>query len=137
MSNHQTGKCRYQSPYSPGQYVTFAQYAAELMCGRKGRSEGADLPAQFWESSKKWNNYLKFQLMLAHRLLKKYNEQAILIAMKEMPHVFSFQLKAFVERVEAIFLKGVAESKATNIKPAEEASKGRFNRKSRFDNLDG
>ena len=107
------------------------------MCGRKGRSEGVDLPAQFWESSKKWNQYLKFQLMLAHRLLKKYNERVITAALKEMPYVFSLQLKAFQQKVEEIHIKGIAASKPTGIKPAEEASKGRFNRKNRFDNLDG
>lgn len=136
MSSQQTEKSNYPSIYSPGKFITFPQYLAELMCGRKGKSEKTDLPAQFWESSKKWSNYFKMQLTFARRLMKKYSEAAILAAVKEMNWVYSLQLHALEKRMKEIDELGTATKQATDIKPAEEASKGRFNRKSKLSKLD-
>lgn len=134
MSKNQTEKSRYQSLFSPGKYVTFAQYLAEIMCARRGGSEGADLPSHFWESSPKWQKYFTYQILLANKLLKKYSEHVILTAVKEMSYVFSLKLKALEDKMIEVSKRAVVKSE--EIAPAEEASTGRFNRKSKLGNLD-
>lgn len=135
MCSHQTAKSNYPSIYSPGKFVTFAQYLAELMCGRKAKADNVDLPFQFWDTSKEWQRYFLMQTMLASKLLKKYSEQVILTAVKEMSYAFSLRLKALVKKIEEVNNRApVIEKK--DVKVAQEPSHGRFNRKNRLGNLD-
>ena len=74
MSKEQTEKSRYQSRYSPDQFVSAAQYIIELVCERKAQLEERDLPVQFWKQPE-WEKYFKMQLRKCHALLKKYDEK--------------------------------------------------------------
>lgn len=138
MSHHQSEKSSYPSIYSPGKFITFAQYVAELMCGRRAKFEHTDLPAKFWESSPKWKAYFTFQVLWANKLLKKYNEHVILASLKEMPYVFSLRLKPLNEKFEEVNKRMLSEVKKADldIKVTNEVSTGRFNRKNKLSNLD-
>lgn len=135
MSNRQTEKSNYPSLYSPGKFVTFAQYLAEMMCGRKAKADSVDLPHQFWETSKEWKNYFTMQVLLANKLAKKYPEQVILAALKELPYAFSLRLQALEKKMAEVNNRASIPEKK-DIKVAEQPSQGRFNRKSKLSNLD-
>lgn len=135
MSNRQTEKSNYPSLYSPGKFVTFAQYLAEMMCGRKAKADNVDLPRQFWETSNEWKRYFKMQVLLANKLAVKYPEQVIMTALKEMPYAYSLRLQALEKKMAEVNNRvSIAEKK--DIKVAEQPSQGRFNRKSKLSNLD-
>lgn len=135
MSNRQTEKSSYPSIYSPDKFVTFAQYLAEMMCGRKAKADNIDLPHQFWETSKEWKQYFTMQVLLANKLVRKYTEQVILTAVKEIPYAFSLRLQALEKKMIEVNNRASAIEKK-DIKVAEQPSQGRFNRKSKLSNLD-
>ena len=78
----QTEKSRYPSPYSPGKFVTAAQYIIELICENRAASLKKDLPTQFWKD-KEWQSFYKMQLRACHKMLKEYDERAIIKALKD------------------------------------------------------
>lgn len=60
---------------STGQPCSTAQYLAELVCIRKAEKENkGSLGYKFWNNG---DNY-KIQIRVAHKLIKKYGERAIL-----------------------------------------------------------
>lgn len=82
MAKERTEKSKYKSRYSPNGWVTAAQYIIELVCERKAQNEERDLPVKFWNLSE-WEAYFKKQLRRCHALLKKYDEKAIIRALKD------------------------------------------------------
>ena len=74
-------KSKYPSIYSPHKFVTASQYIIELVCQKKAKKEGRDLPIQFWKLPE-WQQFFKSQLRKCHLLLKQYNEFAIINALK-------------------------------------------------------
>lgn len=72
---------KYISRYSNGKYVTAAQYITELICENKAKQEKKDLYFKFW-TSKEWSLYYRNQISTANKLVKKYNPQAIIRALK-------------------------------------------------------
>jgi len=82
MGEAQTKLSRYTSRYSPKKFVTAAQYILELICEHKAHAEERDLPIQFWNLPE-WEKYYKTQLRKCHALLKKYDEKAIIGALKD------------------------------------------------------
>ena len=71
-----TKKSRYKHQ-TTGDYCTCAAYVAEVMCIRnaENKNEGS-LPYKFW-NKKPWSWTFKRQLIIAKKLLKKYDETVL------------------------------------------------------------
>ena len=82
MGKEQTNKSRYPSRYSPGGFVTAAQYIIELTCENQARYRKTELPAKFWNLPE-WKNTFKRYLRQVQVLLKKYDEKAIIRAIQK------------------------------------------------------
>jgi hypothetical protein len=82
MSKTQTEKSRYPSRYSPGQFVTQAQYIVEYICENQARYCKTELPIKFW-TLPKWKKWFTIYIFNINRLLKKYSEKSILGAIKK------------------------------------------------------
>jgi hypothetical protein len=82
MAKDQTDKSRYPSRYSPGQYVTSAQYIIELVCEQYARKQGKELPIHFWRLAE-WKTYWGGQCRTVNQLVKKYPPQILIKIIKE------------------------------------------------------
>lgn len=82
MTSQRTDKSKYPSRYSPQGWVTAAQYIIELVCEQRARFDKKDLPVKFWNLPE-WEKFYKSQLRACHRLLKQYDERAIINVIKE------------------------------------------------------
>ena len=89
-----TQKSKYKHQ-TTGDYCTCAAYVAEIMCIRnaENKNEGS-LPYKFW-NKKPWNWTFKCQVMIALRLLKKYDETALIKAIHSprLSKIFSLNNK--------------------------------------------
>jgi len=74
-----TEKCPYQSRYSDS-YIRADQYIAELICEKKARCDGKDLPRKFWNLPE-WSQFFKQHLRQIAKLLKKYEATTIIQAL--------------------------------------------------------
>lgn len=92
MAKQRTEKSRYPSKYSPNSWVTGPQYILELICERKAGRDKIDLPIKFWNLPE-WAGYYKSQLRVCHKLVKKYNEKAIINMLTEKKTCFSLRPK--------------------------------------------
>jgi len=81
MAKNRTNKSTFKSIYGNG-FVTPAQYLTEALCFLVARQRGINLPDRFWESEE-WAKFFRHQVTLANRLLKKYDIDAILKALKD------------------------------------------------------
>lgn len=81
MSQQRTDKCKYPSKYSPGGWVTPAQYISEIVCENKAAASGISLPIKFWELDE-WSKYYRGQIPSANKLLKKYRAESIVKALR-------------------------------------------------------
>lgn len=84
---------KYPSRYSNGKMVTAAQYITELICEKKARKDGGDLPQEFWKQDK-WASYFRQQIVSANGLLRIYDAQAIIRALKSNASFSIFSLRA-------------------------------------------
>lgn len=84
---------KYISKYSNGKYVTPAQYITEIICENKAKQEKRDLFFKFW-TSKEWSSYYRNQIATANKLVKKYNPQAIVRALKTIQASKIYSLRA-------------------------------------------
>lgn len=84
---------KYISKYSNGKYVTAAQYITELICENKAKQDKKDLYFKFW-TSKEWSLYYRNQIATANKLVKKYNPQAIIRALKTTQATKIYSLRA-------------------------------------------
>lgn len=82
MAKEQTAKSRYPSRYSPGGFVTAAQYIIELTCENQANYRKTELPVKFWNLPE-WNNTFKRYLRQVQVLLKQYDEKAIIRAIQK------------------------------------------------------
>ena len=80
MAKQPTQKSKYKSRYSDG-YITAAQYILEIVCEKKAAYDKKDLPTYFWKLPE-WAAYYKRCLRQTHKLLKTYDERAIIRALK-------------------------------------------------------
>lgn len=104
MAKKRTEKNRYPSRYSPLSYVHAAQYVTELICEKKAKSDnkdgGKELPLKFWESSKEWLKFYKYQIMLANRLIKEFGEHSIIAALHDKRMFKTYSLRSpFLEKI--------------------------------------
>lgn len=109
MAKKQTDSSRYPSIYSPGGFVTEAQYIVETMCERRAKKLNRDLPIKFWNLPE-WSKYYKWQITICNALLKKHEGKHIIQALKDDSGKYIFSLKA-------PWLKEIIE-KYEKIKPA-------------------
>lgn len=72
-----TSKRKYPSKYSNGKDVSAAQYITEIICEKKAKQDNKDLHYRFWLKTE-WANFYKNQISSAYKLLKKYNELAVI-----------------------------------------------------------
>lgn len=81
MGKEQTIKSKYPSRYSKNKYVTSAQYIVELICEQSAKHSKKDLPLQFWKDPE-WSKFFRSQTGKVNKLLKKYDDKAIINAVK-------------------------------------------------------
>lgn len=118
MGAIKTEKSKYQSPYSNGKFVTAAQYIIEIVCEKKAKQSGTDLPAQFWKLPE-WAAYYKQQLRKCHALLKKYNEKAIIQALRDNRTYKIYSL--FAPWLEPIIIEYHKKIKVATVLEAKQA----------------
>ena len=82
MAKTRTEKSKYPSRYSPQGFVHAGQYVTELICEKKAKVEGKDLPIKFWELPE-WLKYYKYQIMLANKLIKEFGEHSVIAALHD------------------------------------------------------
>lgn len=92
MPSEQTEKSRYHSRYSE-KYVHSAQYICELICEHKAQSMKKELPIRFWKL-KEWAAYFRSQINTAHKLLKQYDEKAIIRALNSPKSRKTYSLRS-------------------------------------------
>ncbi len=102
MAKQQTDKSRYPSRYSPGSYVTAAQYIIELVCERKAAFDNTSLSIRFWNLPE-WKVFFSKNLRQVHKLLRSYNEKAIIRALNDFG--FSKCYSVFTERFSNLIQK--------------------------------
>ena len=102
---------KYESLYGKGQ-CTAAQYIGELMCQRRAASLKRDLPSQFWEF-KEWRNFLVYQITLANKLLKVYNEECVFSGLRDVKWAYSLKTKKLIDAIIAHQLKYCPKSAAS------------------------
>lgn len=96
---------KYPSKYSNGKQISAAQYITELICEKKAKLEKKDLHYRFW-LSKEWSVFFRNQIGSANKLLKKYDELAIIKALscKETQKIYSLRaphLVSIIDREQA------------------------------------
>lgn len=71
---------KYPSKYSNGKEISAAQYITEIICEKKAKREKRDLHYRFWVN-KEWAVFYKNQIASANKLVKTYNELAVIKAL--------------------------------------------------------
>jgi|TARA_R110002051_G_scaffold268832_2_gene328888 hypothetical protein len=102
MAEKRTDRSKYKSP-STGDYCTTAQYIAELMCQRMAEnSNEGSLAYKFW-NTEKWKGTFTQQVVLANRLLKNYDERAVIRALrsKRGSKIYSLRFPALSDLIES------------------------------------
>lgn len=99
---------KYISKYSNGKSITAAQYITEIICENKARKDKKDLHFKFW-TNKEWSAYYRNQIATANQLVLKYNEQAIVRALKSKEAEKIYSLRAphlipIIEKEEKILI---------------------------------
>lgn len=128
MAKKRTSKSKYPSRYSPQGWVHAAQYITELICEKKAKTEGKELPLKFWEL-KEWLKFYKYQITLANKLIKQYGETAIISALMDKRMWKTYSLRS-------PFLKNVIEEYKKKEEAAAEMIKKveyDFSEKKKFD----
>lgn len=138
---------KYKSRYAPDTDITAAQYITEFICENKARKDGKDLPLHFWQIPV-WAKFFKLQILGANGLLKIYDAEAIVLALKTPQGRSIFSLRApwldqIIKEQQAIL--DARKVKLAEAKPVERASttsvprqnKPKANIISRLKDLDG
>src|SRR5687768_13944757 len=92
MAKERSEKSRYHSRYSEG-FVSGGQYVCELICERKAQSLKKELPIRFWKLDE-WASYFRSQINTAHKLIKKYDEKAVIRALNNPKAKRIYSLRA-------------------------------------------
>ena len=90
----------YKGHFTPALIET-KNYIAELMCVRDARKQGIELCQGFWNLDK-WKRVYQQHLLAAHTLIRTYKEEAIVIAIKRTPNLFSLRAKWFHDIVKKV-----------------------------------
>ncbi len=89
MAKKRSDKTPYKSKYGGG-FISSAQYISELVCENRAHRNGQQLVARFW-NTKKWKNIFRYQLILAHGLLKIYAHNKLTSVIRETPSIISLR----------------------------------------------
>lgn len=114
----------FKSRYAPDTYITAAQYITEFICEHKARKDGKDLPLHFWQIPV-WAKFFKMQILAANGLLKIYEAEAIVLALK-MPQargIFSLRaphLDQIIKEQQAVL--DMRKQRLAEAQPVERAS---------------
>lgn len=84
---------KYPSKYSNDKLVSPAQYITELICEKKAKLNQEDVHAKFW-LTKKWSDYYRNQIPTANKLVKKYDDKAIIRALNSPQAQKIYSLRA-------------------------------------------
>lgn len=84
---------KYISKYSNNKEVSAAQYITELICENKAKKDKLDLHYRFW-LNKEWASYYRNQIASAYKLVKKYDDVAIVRALKNPKAAKIYSLRA-------------------------------------------
>ncbi len=82
MGKERTAKCRFESKYATGTFVSDGQYLAELICEKIAAKNKEKLPYKFW-AWPVWKNTFLLQLAHANKLLKEFDVFVIIKALKD------------------------------------------------------
>ena len=122
MNQKKNNTQKYKS-ISTGQPCSAAQYAAELVCIRKRERENTgSLEYKFWNKSQ--NEEYKIQVRVAHKLIKKFGEKA-LIKYLNSPSGKNIYSLGFLHKSKkfVLILKFVEEGVAKSAKILEQQEK--------------
>lgn len=131
---------KYPSKYSNGKQVSAAQYITELICEKKAKLEKKDLHYRFW-LNKEWSAFFRNQIGSANKLLKKYDELALIKALssKEAQKIYSLRaphLGAIIDREQSkIELEKQKTESFNTIKRVKDSSGNTHNGKKNILNL--
>lgn len=84
---------KYPSKYSNGKEVSAAQYITEIICEKKAKREKRDLHYRFWVN-KEWAAFYRNQIASANKLVKTYNELAVIKALANPKSEKIYSLRA-------------------------------------------
>jgi len=84
---------KYISKYSNNKEVSAAQYITELICENKAKKDTLDLHYRFWVN-KEWASYYRNQIATAYKLVKKYDDVAIVRALRNPKAAKIYSLRA-------------------------------------------
>lgn len=84
---------KYPSKYSNGKDITAAQFITEMICENKAKNSNTDLHYKFW-LNKQWAAFYKDQIATAYKLLKKYDEKAVIKALSSPEAVKIYSLRS-------------------------------------------
>lgn len=103
---------QYISKYSNNKKVSAAQYIVELICEHKAKKDKLDLHYRFW-LNKDWSSYYKNQISSAYKLVKLYDDTAIIRALKndKAAKIYSLRAPHLIPIIEEEQKKLEAENK--------------------------
>lgn len=93
FSDQMTEQNSYPSKYSNGKTVSAAQFITEIICENKAIREKRDLHYKFWTNNE-WSKFYRNQIASAHKLLKTYDPNAIIRALKNTKARNIYSLRA-------------------------------------------
>ena len=107
---------KYISKYSNGKEVSAAQYITEIICENKAKKDKLDLHYRFW-LNKVWSAYYRNQIATAYKLVAKYNDIAIVRALKNdmASKIYSLRAPHLIPIIEEEQTKLDAENKEMKI----------------------
>lgn len=138
MASRRTKNYKYPSKYAPKTWFNFSEHIAEIMCERLAVKHSCKLTTAFWEKEP-WKKTFNQQIGFAIGLQKLYNQQAILNAIKMVPHVHSLgfrDLDRFIKR-EELKLKTKQEGSIVEVGNTLEKPREQFTSNKSLRDLDG
>lgn len=100
--NECTDKTPFKSKYKEG-YVTPSNYIAELIFEKRNETfNSGKCPERFWTKDNKLHGAYKGQVIAAAKLLKKYNAESVIKAVKspEAKYILKIQDKKLIPIIE-------------------------------------
>jgi len=102
-------KTSYTSKYSPDKQITAAQYINELVCEHKAAFDKTKLPIKFWNIPQ-WSNFYKRNIRQIAKLLKQFDEVAIIRALasptfQKSYSIFTDRFIGLVEKEQSVLFK--------------------------------
>lgn len=92
---------KYISKYSNNKEVSAAQYITEMICEHKAKNEKKDLHYRFWLNPI-WSRFYRNQIASANKLVQKYDDRAIVRALKndKASKIYSLRAPHLVSIIE-------------------------------------